>query len=154
MSTADRPRVLVVHEPSAFRDALVASLQKTDYVVELVASVPEGLEAFERTGWAAVIASENLGPRSGGWMLEWMKVLRPEVVTVLLAAKIEATTERKLDVIVQLPVPPAAVVTRLARALRANGRELARQPTPTPAAMDHDLVWGPSRSSVRRDGPT
>jgi DNA-binding response OmpR family regulator len=153
MTTDDRPRVLVVHAPSAFRDALVASLQKTEYVVELVGTVPEGLQAYERTGWAAVIAGEDLGPRSGGWMLEWMKVLRPDVVTVLLATKLDGGTERKLDVVVQLPVPPAAVVTRLARTLRDNGRELARQPTPTPAAMDHDLVWGPSRASLRRDGP-
>ena len=151
MTTDERPRVLVVHAPSAFRDALVASLQKTDYVVELVASVPEGLQAYERTGWAAVIASEELGPRSGTWMLEWMKVLRPDVITVLLVPKLDRAEERKLDVIVQLPVPPAAVVTRLARTLRDSGRVLARQPTPTPAAMDHDLVWGP-RAIVRRDG--
>ena len=148
MTTDDRPRVLVVHEPGAFRDALVASLEKTDYVVELVASVPEGLQTFERTGWAAVLAAEQLGARSGTWMLEWMKVLRPEVVTLLLTAKVDRSRKHQLDVVVQLPVPPAAVVTRLAQTLRANGRELARQPTPTPAAMDHDLVWG--RAPLRR----
>lgn len=141
MTSHDSPSVLVVHAPGPFCDGLVRSLEKTGYAVAVVGTVPAGLEAFELGPVSAVIAQEELGARTGSWMLEWMAVLRPDTVTLLLTTKAVAPADRKIDDVVHLPVPPPAVVSRLARALRDRGRKQARQPTPTPTPIDREDVW-------------
>lgn len=140
MTSNDPTSILVVHRPGAFRDALVASLEKTEYVVGVAESASSGLEAFEQRAWSAVLAQESLAPRTGSWMLEWMKVLRPDTVTLLLATKTDVVDDRKSDEVVRLPVPPPAVVSRLARTLRDHGCA-ARQPTPTPTAQAREAFW-------------
>ena len=129
-----RPLVMIAARASRFRDALADCLDAADFAVMVVDSVPAALEALEAEVVAALVAEVELKHRSGIWLLEWSKVLRPTTFTALLCAEAHsAEAVEKVDLILRTPLPPMAIVSRL-RVVRPTRRASANADTrPLPA---------------------
>jgi DNA-binding response OmpR family regulator len=102
--------------PSRFCDALAEALAASEFLVRSAPDVPTALEAFDEDKFAAVVAQAQLGARSGMWLLEWLKVLQPTTFTTLLSARsdVERRAHHKIDLVLRAPLPPGAIVGRLA----------------------------------------
>ncbi len=158
MTGQNAPRVLVIEDEESYRDSLRVLLGREGFVVNLAATGPEGVRAFERFGADVVLLDLMLPGLSGAGVFRAIRE-RSGVPIIMVTAK-----DDQVDKIIGLELGADDYVTKpySGRELVARIRAVLRRTAPQPAEAEEEpqrltvsgLTLDPERLTLTRDGQT
>lgn len=139
-------RVLVVEDEESFSDALSYMLRKEGFEVDVAATGPDGLEAYDRNGADIVLLDLMLPGLAGTEVCRELRT-RGNVPIIMLTAK-----DSEIDKVVGLELGADDYVTKpySARELLARLRAVMRRGQEAEVYDDAALESGPVRMDVER----
>jgi len=129
-----KERILIVDDEPDLVDALSVGFTRLGYEVVSVTDPREALEAFQEdaSAWDVVVSDEVMPHVRGSELLRWIKVLRPEIITVLCTGYSENDEDALtdcVDIFLLKPVDAAGIAKRLRNFIDAGA---AKEPVAVP----------------------
>jgi len=113
-----KKKVLVVDDETSLLEILELVLTEAGYETQTATNEVEGLRAFLKEPWDAVVVDRAMPEMNGEELAQAIRTLAPHIPLIMITGFIDAVSHRELfDLIIAKPFRPANLLAHLSRLL-------------------------------------